>query len=234
MSTYEITPIARIKNEYKDKFGIPRQSNLLKNNISQIVFEEDFRDENALRGLEEYSHLWLLWIFSETNSDKKWSPTVRPPRLGGNKRMGVFATRSPYHPNKIGLSCVKIASIEKTAGNGTVINVLGADLLDGTPIIDIKPYLAFSDSVSDAVCGFADNVFEYELSVEIPQEISENIDKNVLDEIICLLKQDPRPSYHDDENRVYGLRYSVFEIKFKVSDNIAKVISIENTNGSEE
>ena len=233
MEGYKITPIATIHNNFKDKFGIPRQSNLDCGQVSQIVFEKAYRDDNSLRGLEDYSHIWLLWIFSETKGDKDWSPTVRPPRLGGNKRMGVFSTRSPYHPNRIGLSCVKIASIEKTKNDGTVINVIGADLLDGTPIIDIKPYLSFTDSHPDAKCGFADEVAAYELLVEISEIIKQSIDSDDLSEIISILKQDPRPSYHDDTDRIYGVRYSNYEIKFKVNEDILSVISIEKLNGSE-
>lgn len=233
MTEYNIRPIAKIHNPFKDKFGIPRQSNLADGIMSTIIFEESYRDDNSLRGLEEYSHIWLLWIFNEADSKKDWSPTVRPPRLGGNKRMGVFSTRSPFHPNKIGLSCVKISSIEKTKEFGTVINVLGADLMDGTPIIDIKPYLSFTDSHPDAKCGFAENVFDYELDVTIPKEIEQEMDDNTRTAITAILKQDPRPPYHNDPDRIYAICYDDFEIKFKVLDKTLTVTSFDKKNGSE-
>ncbi len=230
---YEIEPIARIHNGYKEKFGIPRQSGLLDNSISTIIFDEKYRDENALRCLDGYSHIWLLWIFDRNNSDKSWSPTVRPPRLGGNKRVGVFSTRSPYHPNNIGLSCVKIVSIEKTAGNGTVINVSGADLLDGTPIIDIKPYLTFSDSVPQAKCGFADEVKEYEATVVFSKDFS-HMEASFLGRIKSMLMQDPRPSYKYNSSALYSMTYNNYEIKFFAEKNFISVTDIiELPNGSE-
>ena len=222
---YTVEPIAHIFNDYKDKFGIPRQSGLVSNSVSTIIFDKKYRDENALRGLEGYSHIWLLWIFSENDSKKDWSPTVRPPRLGGNKRMGVFSTRSPYHPNKIGLSCVKITSIEKTKENGIVINVEGDDLLNGTPIIDIKPYLAFTDSHPEAVCGFADDVFNKSLSVVFETD-TDFISEESLSSITEILKQDPRPSYQDDPERVYTMDYSNYKISFKVNKNTVTVTKI--------
>ncbi len=226
MQEYKIEPIAVIHNEYKDKFGIPRQSGLNDAVISTIVFDKKYRDENALRGLEEYSHIWLLWIFSETENTKEWSPTVRPPRLGGNKRMGVFSTRSPYHPNGIGLSCVKIESIVKTQNDGVVINVSGADLLNGTPIIDIKPYLTLSDCIPNAQCGFSDRVKNVCLNVNIPSEISKDIPDDILSIIISMLSQDPRPSYHKDNARVYSMTYSDYEVKFTVENDNLTVVSI--------
>lgn len=229
---YTIEPIAHIYNGYSDKFGIPRQSGLENTTVSEIVFEEKYRDENSLRGLEGYSHIWLLWIFTEALQKKDWSPTVRPPRLGGNKRMGVFSTRSPFHPNSIGLSCVKILSIEKTKERGTVIKVSGADLLCGTPIIDIKPYLAFTDSHPEAVGGFSDGVRDFELEVQFDTDISD-VPENVLEAIIEILKQDPRPSYQNDSVRVYGMNYSCYEIKFMVSGMTLKVTQIGKKNGSE-
>ena len=212
---YSIEPIAHIYNRYTDKFGIPRQSGLENESVSEIVFEEKYRDDNALRGLEGYSHIWLLWIFTEAESKKEWSPTVRPPRLGGNKRMGVFSTRSPFHPNRIGLSCVKIKSITKTRDKGTIIEVTGADLLSSTPIIDIKPYLSFTDSHPEAICGFAEDVFGDKLCVE------------------NILSPDPRPSYHNDSDRVYGMSYSGYDIKFKANENVLTVLTISKQNGSE-
>ena len=234
MDKFSISPIAYIHNGFKDKFGIPRQSGLANECVSTIIFEEKYRDENALRGLDGYSHLWLLWVFDDKNTDADWSATVRPPRLGGNKRMGVFATRSPYHPNGIGLSCVKIHSIEKDNNYGTIIKVLGADLKDNTPIIDIKPYLSFTDSIPDAVCGFADDVKEYELNVIIPRKASLDISKNEINEIISILKQDPRPSYQCDSERIYAMIYGEYEIKFKVDNKDLTVLSIQlQPNGSE-
>ena len=230
---YKIEPIAVIHNEFKSKFGIPRQSGLDEDTISTIVFEKKYRDENALRGLSQYSHIWLLWIFSENEVNKEWSPTVRPPRLGGNKRMGVFSTRSPYHPNNIGLSCVKIESIEKIQGLGSVIKVSGADILDGTPIIDIKPYLTLSDCKPDAVCGFSDEVKDKKLDVIIEEKFSAEIPEETLSAIISMLSQDPRPSYHDDKSRIYAMNYSDYEIKFTVNGDTLTVISIFKTNGCE-
>lgn len=233
MQSFTIEPIATIHNDYKDKFGIPRQSGLFDDSFSTIVFEPKYRDENALRGLEGYSHIWLLWQFDRNNSDKGWSPTVRPPRLGGNKRVGVFATRSPYHPNGIGLSCVKLVSIEKDKENGIVLMVSGADLLDETPIIDIKPYLSLPDSYPDAKCGFADDVCEYELNVNVKTD-TKGIPPEVLCHITEILKQDPRPSYQNDAERVYGMNYGEYEIKFQVSNKELFVLSIEKSpNGSE-
>ena len=232
--SYNIEPIGYIRNSYKDKFGIPRQSNLVKNTESTIIFNEKYRDDNSLRGLEGYSHIWLLWIFSQTDSQKGWSVTVRPPRLGGNKRMGVFSTRSPYHPNRIGLSCVKIKSIEKTKEYGSVITVLGADLLDGTPIIDIKPYLTISDCYPEAVCGFSDENADYRLKVDIPDDISLQFSDKTLSEISSILSYDPRPSYHESPERIYSMTYDIFNIRFIVENRVLKVIEIKKMNGSEE
>lgn len=218
--------IARIYNGYKEKFGIPRQSGITENTESVIVFEKQYRDENALRGIEEYSHLWLIWHFSEVDK-KTWSPTVRPPRLGGNRRMGVFATRSPYRPNPIGLSSVRLISVEKTHDKGTVLHVKGADLMDGTPILDIKPYLAFTDSHSDAVGGFSDIVKDYKLNVKIPGEIVEIFSSDELDALSSILSQDPRPSYQNEPERIYGMRFKDYDIKFSVKGDILQVHSAE-------
>ncbi len=230
---FEIEPVAIIHNDFKEKFGIPRQSGILKNNISTIVFCEKYRDENSLRGLEEYSHVWLLWIFDKNKGGRAWSPTVRPPRLGGNKRIGVFSTRSPYHPNNIGLSCVKIEAVEKNKTDGIILKVSGADLLDGTPIIDIKPYLTFSDSVPDAKCGFADEVREYEADVNFDKDFS-YIDENILLDIKQMLKHDPRPSYKHKESCYYSMLYKNFDVKFTAeNDKITVTDIIEIPNGSE-
>lgn len=218
--------IAKIRNGYKEKFGIPRQSGIAGNTESVIVFEKEYRDENALRGIEEYSHLWLIWHFSEVDK-KTWSPTVRPPRLGGNKRMGVFATRSPYRPNPIGLSSVELVAVEKTKQFGTVLRVKGADLMDGTPILDIKPYLAFTDSHSNAKGGFADTVKDYSLTVNIPDDIAKAFSADELESLSSILSQDPRPSYQNEADRVYGMRFNDCGIKFSVNGDVLSVISAE-------
>ena len=230
---YTVEPIAYIHNNYNEKFGIPRQSGLENETVSEIIFCEKYRDENSLRGLEGYSHIWLLWIFTESDSTKEWSPTVRPPRLGGNTRMGVFSTRSPFHPNKIGLSCVKISSIEKTKNFGTIIRVTGADLMNGTPIIDIKPYLSFTDSYPDAKCGFANKKKAITLQVSFRCDVS-GIPESVLNAVKEMLRQDPRPSYQDDESRIYSMSYGDYCIRFKVKDNLLTVTEFTDTkNGSE-
>ena len=218
--------IARIHNDFNEKFGIPRQSGLLPEMESSIVFEKEFRNDNALRGISEFSHIWLIWGFSE-NQEASWSPTVRPPRLGGNKRMGVFATRSPFRPNSIGLSSVKFKDIERVPGKGSVIKVTGADLMNGTPIYDIKPYIAFTDSHPDAICGFSDNFTDYALEVNFPSNLLEKIDTKDRNTLIEILKNDPRPSYQKDENRVYKMSFGKYEISFKVNENILTVIDIK-------
>lgn len=219
--------IAKIKTDFKEKFGIPRQSGLANGLVGRIVFEPEYRNPDALRGIEGYSHLWLIWSFSRVDTAGGWSPTVRPPRLGGNKKMGVFATRSPYRPNPIGLSSVRLVGIEHTEGEGDVLLVEGADLLDGTPIYDIKPYLAFTDSHPDAIGGFADGVREYALSVDFPENLLSAIPEEKRNGLICILENDPRPSYQDDPERIYGMSFSGFEIKFKVSQGRLTVISVE-------
>lgn len=216
--------VARIHNNYKSKFGIPRQSGLVNSVQSAIVFEPEYRDPNAVRGLEEYSHIWLLWEFSESVG-REWSPTVRPPRLGGNKRVGVFATRAPFRANPIGLSSVKLDRIEFTE-EGPVLYVNGADLLDGTPIYDIKPYLPHIDCHPEATAGFAGGVKEYGLEVEISSNLLEKIPEREQQTIIDILKQDPRPGYQNDEERVYGMAYADLEIKFQVKGGTLKVCSI--------
>ena len=217
--------IARIKTDFKEKFGIPRQSGIV-NNLGVIVFEEEYRRPEALRGLEGYSHLWLIWQFSEAVRDD-WSSTVRPPRLGGNTRVGVFATRSPYRPNPIGLSSVKLVSIEKTADRGTVIIVSGADLMDGTPIYDIKPYLAYTDSHPDATGGFADGVKDYSLEVCIPEELCTMIAPEDRETLIGLLSHDPRPSYINDPEREYGMSFKNLNVYFKVYSGVLTVTRID-------
>ena len=219
--------IARIHNDFKEKFGIPRQSGLTGELKSRIVFEPEYRNPDALRGIEGYSHLWLIWQFSQSVRED-WSPTVRPPRLGGNKRMGVFATRSPFRPNPIGLSSVRLEAVEVTKSEGTVLVVSGADLLDGTPIYDIKPYIAYSDCHTDAVSGFADPVREYRLKVEFCKDLLSKIDVSKQKSLIEILEQDPRPSYQNDPDREYGMRFSDYEIFFKVDGETLIVTRVES------
>lgn len=218
--------IAHIRTDFKEKFGIPRQSGIAENTEGRVVFLPEYRVPEALRGLEGYSHLWLIWEFSEAKRDS-WSPTVRPPRLGGNKRVGVFATRSPYRPNPIGLSSVKLLRIEHTDGDGDVLIVSGADILDGTPIYDIKPYLAYTDSHPDAVGGFADGVRDYKLKVVIPEEFKNKLPDSYLDSLTAVLEGDPRPQYKTDGENEYGMKYADLEISFKVSDGILTVTDIK-------
>ena len=222
----ELKVIAHIHTNFPEKFGIPRQSGLVSSE-GKIVFLPEYRSPDAFKGIEGFSHLWLIWQFSR-NPDKKWTPTVRPPRLGGNKRLGVFATRSPFRPNSIGLSSVEFAGIEYDAKLGPVITVKGADMADGTPIFDIKPYLAYTDSHADAVGGFADGVFDVSLKAEIADEFKEKIPKEYMEDIITILENDPRPSYHDDSERVYGMNYADLEIKFTVDGDVLKVCEISN------
>lgn len=215
--------IATIYTDFPEKFGIPRQSGLAAAS-GKIVFEPEYRVKETLRGLEEYSHLWLLWGFSEVKMEK-WSPTVRPPRLGGNTRMGVFATRSPYRPNPVGLSSVKYEGMEDTE-EGTVLYVSGVDMLSGTPIYDIKPYLAYVDSHPDAEDGFAGKKRDYKLEVEVTEEVLQILPKEKQALLIELLAQDPRPAYQRDEQRVYGMSFAEFEVHFKVQENQLYVTEI--------
>ena len=218
--------IAHIHTDFTSKFGIPRQSGLVDELEATIVFESEYRIPEALRGLEEYSHIWLLWQFSEC-ADKEWSPTVRPPRLGGNKRMGVFATRSPFRPNPIGLSCVKLLSVEKTEKYGFVLRVSGADLLDGTPIYDIKPYLPYVDSHPEASNGFALDEKQGRLTVEIPDGTIDVIPEGKRNALKAVLAQDPRPGYQNEPDRVYGIDFAGFNIRFTVNaDNVLTVADI--------
>ena len=218
--------IARMHSDFDQKFGIPRQSGLVEELESTIVFEPEFRNPDALRGLEGFSHLWIVWEFSKARRET-WSPTVRPPRLGGNQRLGVFATRSPFRPNPIGLSCVKLVGVEQTAEFGPVIRVAGADLLNGTPIYDIKPYLPYADCKPEAVGGFASVPKEATLTVHISEEIVEKIPAEKLEAVRGVLAQDPRPSYQDDPERVYGMRFGGLEIKFKVDGENLTVCGVE-------
>ena len=218
--------IAKIHTDFKEKFGIPRQSGIADELIGRIVFEPEYRVPEAIRGLDGYSHIWLIWQFSEAQRDT-WSPTVRPPRLGGNRRMGVFATRAPYRPNPIGLSSVRLEKIEHTENDGEVLIVRGADLLDGTPIYDIKPYLAYTDSHADAIGGFADPVRDYEVKVEFPEHLLSLISKERRSPLIKILSCDPRPSYQDDQTREYGMKFADYEIFFVVVNGTLIVTKVE-------
>ena len=217
--------IARIKSDYHEKFGIPRQSGLVQNLHSTIRFEPEFRNADALRGLEGFSHLWIVWIFSE-NIRSTWSPTERPPRLGGNKGLGVFATRSSFRPNPIALSCVKIEQIHLDGPEGPEIVVSGADLLDGTPIVDIKPYLPYTDAHPEAVGGFADAVLRNKLHVKSSPAL-DNFNSEKRSALIEVLEQDPRPAYQNDPERIYGFSFAGHEIKFKVNGDELEVTCIE-------
>ncbi|OUN21589.1 tRNA (N6-threonylcarbamoyladenosine(37)-N6)-methyltransferase TrmO [Flavonifractor sp. An82] len=214
--------IARIRSDFPTKFGIPRQSGLVEELKATIVFEPAYRNPDALRGLEEFSHIWLIWQFSEAVRDK-WSPTVRPPRLGGNTRMGVFATRSPFRPNAIGLSCVKLEEIRKDPKLGTVLVVSGADLMDGTPILDIKPYLPYADSRPEATGGFTGNVGGKVLEVDFPPELLAQVPEDKRGALIGVLSRDPRPSYQHDPGRVYGMAFGGWEVGFSVDGDTLRV-----------
>ncbi len=228
MKNKVIKPVAFIKTDFKDKFGIPRQSGRVPSLTGTIIFEKEFRDKNALKGLEDFTHLWLLFDFSESHQER-FSPTVRPPRLGGNKRVGVFASRSPFRPNSIGLSSVKILEVYDTEEFGTVIKVGGVDILDGSAIYDVKPYLPSSDCHLDAKGGFADEFTDYHLQVIIPDSINKNFEKEFISTVVDLIKEDPRPSYQTDENRVYKMNFGGFDVSFKVKDGTAYITSIEKT-----
>ena len=229
-----IQPIATIHTEFPEKFGIPRQSGLAGNLRARIVFEPSYRNPDALRGLEGFSHIWLIWEFSanrrgrEQSSAFGWQPTVRPPRLGGNGHMGVFATRSPFRPNPLGLSCVELERVELDGNEGPVLYVRGADLMDGTPIYDIKPYVKYADSRPHAVCGYVDTLAERNLKVILPSDCTENIeDKSIIPGLVEILSLDPRPSYHDDPQRIYGLAFAGYNIRFTVADGVLRVVEIK-------
>ena len=226
MQDIAIQVIARMKSDFSSKFGIPRQSGLVQELRSTIIFEPEFRNPDALRGLEDFSHLWLIWQFSEAVRSG-WSPTVRPPRLGGNTRMGVFATRSPFRPNNLGLSCVRLLGLEQTKEYGTVIHVAGADLLDGTPIFDIKPYIPYADAQPDALGGFTTNADDYLLTVDFPDALLQQLPKDKQAAAIGVLAHDPRPSYQRDSDRVYGLQFAGFDIRFTVNEKTLTVTEIQ-------
>lgn len=220
----EILPIAVIRTEFPEKFGIPRQSGLASSLRGRIVFNEGFKDPSALRGLESFSHLWLIWEFS-SNRHSDWHPTVRPPRLGGNATIGVFATRSPFRPNPLGLSCVELDRIEYSTAEGPIIYVKGADLMDGTPIYDIKPYIRYADSRPDAVCGYADEIPQKTLEVVMSEAVRMELGDKA-EAAVEILAYDPRPSYQNDPERVYGLSYAGYDLKFVVVDNTLTVTEL--------
>ncbi len=226
MEACEIKIIARIRTDFPTKFGIPRQSGIVDALKATIVFEPAYRNPDALRGLEGFSHIWLIWCFSKAVK-KDWSPTVRPPRLGGNTRMGVFATRSPFRPNPIGLSCVKLDGIDLHTQEGPVLHVSGADLMDGTPIFDIKPYIPYADDHPDASEGFTHPVGNGTLHVEFPQKWLSRVPPERREALTGVLAQDPRPSYQDDPTRIYGFSFAGMEVKFCVSGDTLTVCGIE-------
>ena len=221
--------IAKIYNDFDTKFGLPRQSGLVTDVTSVIVFEPPYRDEAAVRGLADYSHLWLLWHFSEAEREG-WSPTVRPPRLGGNQRVGVFASRAPYRPNPLGLSSVALTGVDIGATDGPRLYVAGADLMNGTPILDIKPYLPFTDSHPDAAAGFSAEIAPYRLKVIFPPDLSAMIPAEKRAALHGVLAEDPRPGYHDDPTRRYGLTFAGFDIGFQVENSTLTVTDIQNIN----
>ena len=218
--------IAYIHTDYNEKFGIPRQSGLAPSVQGRIVFEPEFRDPEAVRGLEGFSHIWLIWEFSE-NRGKAWSPTVRPPRLGGNRRMGVFATRSPFRPNPIGLSCVELSEVRLDDPEGPVIVVQGPDLLDGTPILDIKPYIPYADSIPDASSGFLADASDLQVRVVIPEEVRTILGEDLTAKVEDVLKNDPRPTYQNDPDRVYGVLFGGYNITFHVEEDVLHVLTAE-------
>ena len=225
MDQVNIQIIARMRSDFATKFGIPRQSGLVEELRSTIVFEPEFRNPDALRGIEDFSHLWIIWQFSEAVRTG-WSPTVRPPRLGGNTRMGVFATRSPFRPNNLGLSSVRLLGVEHTAEFGTVLHVGGADLMDGTPIFDIKPYIPYGDCHPDATGGFTDTAGEFLLKVDFPATLLEILPEDKRDAAIGVLSHDPRPSYQRKPDRIYGLTFAGFDIRFSVQDDLLTVLDV--------
>ena len=218
--------IARVHNQFKEKFALPRRAGLTEGLLSTVVFEKEFRVKEALRGLEGYSHIWLIWGFHD-NKREGWTPTVRPPRLGGNKRMGVFATRSPFRPNPIGLSCVRLLEIVPASKEGPLLRIGGADLMDGTPILDIKPYLPYTDSHPDATGGFAEPVREYALEVVFPDEWKAMVPQRLMEPVLGLLAQDPRPSYQNDPERVYGVAFGGYDFRFRVNEGVLTVCEVE-------
>lgn len=224
----EIKPIAHIKTDFKEKFGIPRQSGIAENLKAEIVFEKPFRNPDALRGIEGFSHLWLIFDFSLAHT-AEWSPTVRPPKLGGNIRRGVFATRSPFRPNCLGLSCVKLLEVKHSEKEGDILVVCGADLLDNTPIYDIKPYIPYADCITDAVGGFTEEIEYKKLNVIFENDLLDIIPKEKRQGLTEILAEDPRPSYQNDSERIYNMLFAEFDISFKIKDDTLTVIGIKKT-----
>ena len=221
----EVKTIARIRSDFPEKFGIPRQSGIIEELKAEILFEKEYRDPNCIMGLEEFSHLWILWEFSG-NADAGWSPTVIPPRLGGRIHKGVFATRSPFRPNPIGLSCVRLESIEMTKREGPILHVCGADLRDGTPIFDIKPYIRYADCHPEAVSGFADRVTDYRLEVVFPEDLLAKLPADKRSAAVRILEEDPRPAYQDDPVRRYGTAFAGWDIRYHVKDRVLTVCEV--------
>ena len=219
--------IANIHSDFPTKFGIPRQSGLVEELTAKIVFTPDYRVPEAVRGLEDFSHIWLIWQFSKAVREN-WSPTVRPPRLGGNTRMGVFATRSPFRPNAIGLSCVRLLKVEPNTPEGPVLTVAGADLMDGTPILDIKPYIPYADCQPEATGGFTDTAGDFLLKVEFPPELLERVPEDRREALIGVLSHDPRPSYQRNAERVYGMEFAGMNVRFRVSEDVLTVVEVNN------
>ena len=219
--------IAYVETPYKEKFGIPRQSGLAESTCGDIIFTPKFRNPDAVRGIEEFSHLWLIWSFSQ--SGDRWSPTVRPPRLGGNQRMGVFATRSPFRPNNLGLSSVRLERVELHTPEGPVLHVSGADLMDGTPIFDIKPYIPYADCHPDAQAGFTAQLDERMVTVECPPELLQKVPAETQDALLAVLSHDPRPSYQHDPERVYGMAFAGWNVRFRVQEKTLTVCEVEQT-----
>ena len=225
-----IRPIAHIRTDFPEKFGIPRQAGIAEELRGEVVFEPEYRAEEALRGLEEFSHIWLIWGFSE-NEGRDWSPTVRPPRLGGNNRVGVFASRSPFRPNGLGLSCVRLLSLRKDPVLGTTLLVAGADMVDGTPVYDIKPYLPYADSVPDASGGFAPDAGRT-LQVRCAPELLSAVPEEKREALLSVLAHDPRPRYQNDPDRVYGMAFAGLEIRFQADDGTLTVVGVEKRDGA--
>ena len=224
----EMKVIAHIRSDFPTKFGIPNQSGRIQELKADIIFEPEYRNHEAFRGLEEYTHIWLIWEFSQAVR-KEWSPTVRPPRLGGNVRMGVFATRSPFRPNPIGLSSVRLESVEFSEKYGPVLHVSGADLMDGTPIYDIKPYLAYVDSHPEAAGGFTDQIQDHKLKVEFPEKLLKKIPEEKREALLAVLANDPRPGYQKDPERKYGMSFGSWDIQFNVDGEQLQVLEVFNT-----
>ena len=226
MEQHTLKVIAHIESDFQTKFGVPRQSGLVPELTARVVFEPEYRNPDALRGIEGFDRLWLIWQFSESVLDE-WRPTVRPPRLGGNARMGVFATRSPFRPNPLGLSCVELDAVEWDASDGPALRVRGADLMDGTPIYDVKPYAPYADAFPDARGGFASARPET-VAVDCPAELLARVDEGKRDALLGVLAHDPRPRYQDDSARVYGMAFGGYEVKFRAADGVLTVTEIKN------